>query len=101
MLRCVAPTEMNQFYWYTTAALVVKANVGNVASLSRTPIKPNNIWVDVRFGAHGSQTRACDCFSFVADVVALSAKRPLLALLTAELRVFETLAERRYYRKSG
>lgn len=43
MLRCVAPTEINEwrFYWYATTALVVKANVGNVASQGRTPIKLN------------------------------------------------------------
>lgn len=79
MLRCVAPTEMNEwrFYWYATTALVVKANVGNVASLGRTPIKLNTKIHKLNeseptVGRH----RLCDCFSFVVDVVALSAKTP-------------------------
>lgn len=34
----------------------------------------------------------CDCFCLVANVVRYRLKRRLLALRTAELRVFETLA---------
>lgn len=56
---------------HTTTALMV-----TLLRSAERRLKLNKTWVDVRFGAHGRQTRPCDCFSFVADVAALSAKTP-------------------------